>query len=136
MLYMVSPLYSFDLEVAIDAQNVSFSVSPFPQYLSIDQIRVITYQILLGLRYIHSAGVFPGFPFSLVHPSRHQAGKHSSHVLRRRRGTQKHNSIDWQLCDFGLARSNAIQLTSYVVTRDYRPPELLVENEVEGVIGF
>ena len=91
MLYMVSPLYSFDLEVAIDVQNVSFPVSPFPQYLSIDQIRVITYQILLGLRYIHSAGVFPGFPFSLVHPPRHQAREHSPHVLRRRRGTQKHN---------------------------------------------
>lgn len=30
MLYMVSPLYSFDLEVAIDAQNVSFPVSLFP----------------------------------------------------------------------------------------------------------
>ncbi|KAM7455646.1 hypothetical protein BLSTO_03596 [Blastocystis sp. subtype 1] len=33
-----------------------------------------------------------------------------------------------QICDFGLARSDTTQLTDYVVTRDYRAPELLVGN--------
>lgn len=35
-----------------------------------------------------------------------------------------------QICDFGLARSNLVELTGYVVTRNYRAPELIVENRV------
>ncbi len=35
-----------------------------------------------------------------------------------------------QLCDFGLARADRKDLTTYVVTRNYRAPELLVGNKV------
>ena len=40
------------------------------------------------------------------------------------------SSYHVQLCDFGLARATMTSLTTYVVTRDYRAPELLVENKV------
>ena len=50
-------------------------------------------------------------------------------------------NCDLKICDFGLARgvdpgeSGSQQLTEYVVTRWYRAPELLVENDMydEGI---
>ena len=44
-------------------------------------------------------------------------------------------NCDLKICDFGLARgvdSGSQALTEYVVTRWYRAPELLVENETYG----
>ncbi|KAK8820908.1 hypothetical protein WA556_005222 [Blastocystis sp. ATCC 50177/Nand II] len=96
--YTITPLYDYDLGVVIDAKN----------YLSLDQIRLITYQVLLALRYIHSAGFI------------HRDIKPGNILLT--------PSADVAICDFGLARSDTTQLTDYVVTRDYRAPELLVGN--------
>lgn len=98
-LYMVTPFYDYDLETIIDAKN----------YMSIDQIRLILYQLLLSLRYLHSAGFM------------HRDVKPANVLINRR--------ADVALCDFGLARATMTSLTTYVVTRDYRAPELLVENK-------
>ena len=54
---MITRLYEFDLELVIDARNVRELKLVDSQYLSTDQIRLITYQLLLGLRSVHSAGV-------------------------------------------------------------------------------
>lgn len=56
-LYMVTPFYDYDLETIIDAKNVNVEDISHGQYMSIDQIRLILYQLLLSLRYLHSAGV-------------------------------------------------------------------------------
>jgi len=66
------------------------------------------YQILRGLKYIHSANVL------------HRDLKPSNLLL----STQ----CDLKICDFGLARATPESnlMTEYVVTRWYRAPELLL----------
>ncbi|CAI5501180.1 unnamed protein product [Closterium sp. Naga37s-1] len=74
--------------------------SPHQQYF--------LYQLLRGLKYIHSASVL------------HRDLKPSNLLLSA--------NCDLKICDFGLARSvqEAHFLTEYVVTRWYRAPELLL----------
>lgn len=68
------------------------------------------YQILRGLKYIHSANVL------------HRDLKPSNLLLNA--------NCDLKICDFGLARvtSETDFMTEYVVTRWYRPPELLLNS--------
>ena len=70
------------------------------------------YQILRGLRYVHSAHVL------------HRDLKPSNLLLNA--------NCDLKICDFGLARttSEADFMTEYVVTRWYRAPELLLNCSV------
>jgi serine/threonine protein kinase len=90
------------------------------QQLTDEHCQFFLYQILRGLKYIHSANV--------VHRD-----------LVRIRLTQKprnllvNSNCDLKICDFGLARAilpttnnKANILTDYVATRWYRPPELLL----------
>jgi mitogen-activated protein kinase 1/3 len=69
------------------------------------------YQILRGLKYIHSGNVL------------HRDLKPSNLLVN--------SNCDLAVCDFGLARGFATEgedtLTEYVVTRWYRAPELLCE---------
>ncbi|WVZ56549.1 hypothetical protein U9M48_007059 [Paspalum notatum var. saurae] len=68
------------------------------------------YQILRGLKYIHSANVI------------HRDLKPSNLLLNA--------NCDLKICDFGLARpsSESDMMTEYVVTRWYRAPELLLNS--------
>ncbi|XP_019056765.1 PREDICTED: mitogen-activated protein kinase 6-like isoform X2 [Tarenaya hassleriana] len=68
------------------------------------------YQILRGLKYIHSANVL------------HRDLKPSNLLLNA--------NCDLKICDFGLARvtSESDFMTEYVVTRWYRAPELLLNS--------
>ena len=68
------------------------------------------YQILRGLKYIHSANVL------------HRDLKPSNLLLNA--------NCDLKICDFGLARvtSETDFMTEYVVTRWYRAPELLLNS--------
>ncbi|GJX80009.1 mitogen activate protein kinase [Tanacetum coccineum] len=68
------------------------------------------YQILCGLKYIHSANVL------------HRDLKPSNLLLNA--------NCDLKICDFGLARvtSETAFMTEYVVTRWYRAPELLLNS--------
>ena len=78
------------------------------QPLSDDHVQYFVYQLLRGLKYIHSAGVL------------HRDLKPSNLLLN--------SNCDLKICDFGLARTNTEQelMTEYVVTRWYRAPELLL----------
>ncbi|KAJ7525690.1 hypothetical protein O6H91_17G061900 [Diphasiastrum complanatum] len=78
------------------------------QQLTEDHCQYFLYQLLRGLKYIHSANVL------------HRDLKPSNLLLNA--------NCDLKICDFGLARttSETDYMTEYVVTRWYRAPELLL----------
>merc|ERR1711971_312169 len=82
------------------------------QRLSNDHICYFLYQILRGLKYIHSANVL------------HRDLKPSNILLN--------SNCDLKICDFGLARvsdpsqDHTCLLTEYVATRWYRAPEVML----------
>ena len=80
------------------------------QGLSIDHVRFFVYQLLRGLKYLHSANVL------------HRDLKPSNLLVN--------SNCDLKICDFGLARvveeELSGNLTEYVVTRWYRAPEILL----------
>ncbi|XP_028967706.1 mitogen-activated protein kinase ERK-A-like [Galendromus occidentalis] len=84
------------------------------QRLSNDHVCYFLYQILRGLKYIHSANVL------------HRDLKPSNLLLN--------SSCDLKICDFGLARVADPQLdhrgflTEYVATRWYRAPEIMLNS--------
>eukprot|EP00994_Dinema_validum_P005808 NODE_401_length_1739_cov_385.283432_g295_i0.p1 GENE.NODE_401_length_1739_cov_385.283432_g295_i0~~NODE_401_length_1739_cov_385.283432_g295_i0.p1 ORF type:complete len:487 (-),score=131.14 NODE_401_length_1739_cov_385.283432_g295_i0:277-1683(-) len=82
------------------------------QTLSEGHCKYIIYQILRGLKYIHSANIL------------HRDLKPANILIN--------FDCRIKICDFGLARgadpSKKQNLTNYVVTRWYRAPELLLDN--------
>eukprot|EP00218_Dolichomastix_sp_CCMP3274_P006726 CAMPEP_0170144364 /NCGR_PEP_ID=MMETSP0033_2-20121228/13439_1 /TAXON_ID=195969 /ORGANISM="Dolichomastix tenuilepis, Strain CCMP3274" /LENGTH=365 /DNA_ID=CAMNT_0010380859 /DNA_START=114 /DNA_END=1211 /DNA_ORIENTATION=- len=78
------------------------------QPLSDDHCQYFVYQLLRGLKYIHTANVL------------HRDLKPSNLLLNA--------NCDLKICDFGLARTSMEKeiMTEYVVTRWYRAPELLL----------
>jgi len=85
-----------------------------------DHVQYLTFQLLSGLSYLHSANVV------------HRDLKPSNLLVNR--------NCDLKICDFGLARSCAStpeddqqMLTMYVTTRWYRAPELLCLNTISRV---
>ncbi|KAJ4971281.1 hypothetical protein NE237_004380 [Protea cynaroides] len=80
------------------------------QELSGEHSQYFLYQILRGLKYIHSANVI------------HRDLKPSNLLLNA--------NCDLKICDFGLARPTSENefMTEYVVTRWYRAPELLLNS--------
>lgn len=73
-------------------------------------LQYFLYQILRGLKYIHSANVI------------HRDLKPSNLLIN--------SNCDLKICDFGLARPTFENehMTEYVVTRWYRAPELLLNS--------
>ena len=73
-------------------------------------VQYFLYQILRGLKYIHSANVL------------HRDLRPSNLLLNA--------NCDLKICDFGLARTTSETdfMTEYVVTRWYRAPELLLNS--------
>ncbi|KAG6538356.1 hypothetical protein ZIOFF_003471 [Zingiber officinale] len=80
------------------------------QAFSEEHCQYFLYQILRGLKYIHSANVL------------HRDLKPSNLLLNA--------NCDLKICDFGLARTTSETdfMTEYVVTRWYRAPELLLNS--------
>lgn len=101
--YVVSELMETDLATIIKSD----------QQLTDEHCQFFLYQILRGLKYIHSANVV--------------------HRDLKPRNLLVNSNCDLKICDFGLARAilpstnnKANILTDYVATRWYRPPELLL----------
>ncbi|CAH1760003.1 674_t:CDS:10 [Entrophospora sp. SA101] len=69
-------------------------------------IQYFLYQILRGLKYVHSAGVI------------HRDLKPSNILIN--------ENCDLKICDFGLARIQDPKMTGYVATRYYRAPEIML----------
>ncbi|KAI8914423.1 kinase-like domain-containing protein [Gorgonomyces haynaldii] len=69
-------------------------------------VKYFTYQILVGLKYVHSAGVI------------HRDLKPSNLLIN--------GDGELRICDFGLARVKESLMTGYVATRYYRAPEIML----------
>lgn len=106
---------SFEL-FSIESDFVNLNLFFFSQRLSNDHICYFLYQILRGLKYIHSANVL------------HRDLKPSNLLLN--------TTCDLKICDFGLARvadpehDHTGFLTEYVATRWYRAPEIMLNSKV------
>lgn len=94
-IYFVNELQGTDLHRLLTSRPLE---KQFIQYF--------TYQILRGLKYIHSAGVI------------HRDLKPSNILIN--------ENCDLKICDFGLARIQDPQMTGYVSTRYYRAPEIML----------
>ncbi|VEU23631.1 DEKNAAC104911 [Brettanomyces naardenensis] len=111
-------LYCFQELVEYDLAKVIHSSVQFSEY----HIQCFTYQILCGLKYIHSADVI------------HRDLK-PGNILVTSQGVLK-------ICDFGLARGinekfmkfthRPPEITHYVATRWYRAPELILSRKNYG----
>lgn len=105
-VYIVADLMETDLHRIIYSK----------QKLSIDHVQYFIYQVMRGLKYIHSAEVI------------HRDLKPSNLLVN--------SNCDLKICDFGLARGinqghldgrgGTMLLTEYVVTRWYRAPEIML----------
>lgn len=107
-VYLVAELMETDLHRIIYSK----------QKLSIDHVQYFIYQVLSGLKYIHSCNVL------------HRDLKPSNLLVN--------SNCDLKICDFGLARGirdasdgtsgggGTLLLTEYVVTRWYRAPEIML----------
>ncbi|KAK6747140.1 hypothetical protein RB195_000391 [Necator americanus] len=94
-VYFVSVLMGSDLQNILKIQR-----------LTNDQIQSLIYQVLRGLKYIHSAGIV------------HRDLKPSNIAV---------NEIgEVKILDFGLARAADHEMTGYVATRWYRAPEIML----------
>jgi len=104
-IYVVTPCLDTDLQQLIRSYK-----------LSEQHIKYIMYQILRGLKYIHSANIL------------HRDMKPANILVN--------FDCHVKICDFGLARgydpNNKVDMTSYIVTRWYRAPELLLQNAHYG----
>ncbi|KAJ5727013.1 Mitogen-activated protein kinase HOG1, partial [Penicillium malachiteum] len=94
-IYIVTELLSTDLAHIIRSKPMD---NQFVQYFF--------YQIMRGLKYIHSAGVI------------HRDLKPSNILIN--------ENCDLKICDFGLARIVDSTMTGYVTTRYYRAPETML----------
>lgn len=100
-----------DVYMVMDCMETDLFKLLKAQPLTPDYICYFTYQILRGLKYIHSANVL------------HRDLKPSNLLLNR--------NCDLKICDFGLARTSDPTVeesfkTEYVATRWYRAPEVIL----------
>ncbi|XP_071445195.1 mitogen-activated protein kinase 14-like [Hetaerina americana] len=94
-VYLVTNLMGADLNNIVRTQK-----------LSDDHVQFLVYQILRGLKYIHSAGII------------HRDLKPSNIAVN--------EDCELKILDFGLARPTENEMTGYVATRWYRAPEIML----------
>ncbi|XP_074644397.1 mitogen-activated protein kinase 14A-like isoform X2 [Tubulanus polymorphus] len=94
-VYLVTHLMGADLNNIIRTQR-----------LSDDHVQFLVYQILRGLKYVHSAGII------------HRDLKPSNIAVN--------EDCELRILDFGLARQADDEMTGYVATRWYRAPEIML----------
>jgi len=94
-VYMVTHLMGADLNNIIRTQK-----------LSDDHVQFLVYQIVRGMKYVHSAGII------------HRDLKPSNIAVN--------EDCELKILDFGLARPTENEMTGYVATRWYRAPEIML----------
>lgn len=93
--YLVMPFMGTDLGKVMKLQR-----------LSEEKVQFLVYQMLKGLKYIHSAGII------------HRDLKPGNLAINQ--------DCELKIIDFGLARQTDSEMTGYVVTRWYRAPEVIL----------
>uniref|UniRef100_A0A8C6WW76 mitogen-activated protein kinase n=1 Tax=Neogobius melanostomus TaxID=47308 RepID=A0A8C6WW76_9GOBI len=106
----------FTADLSLDRFTEFYLVMPFMgtdlgkvmklQRLSEEKVQFIVYQMLKGLKYIHSAGII------------HRDLKPGNLAINQ--------DCELKIIDFGLARQTDSEMTGYVVTRWYRAPEVIL----------
>ncbi|XP_024858614.1 mitogen-activated protein kinase 12b isoform X2 [Kryptolebias marmoratus] len=106
----------FTAEISLDRFRDFYLVMPFMgtdlgklmkmERLSEDRVQFLVYQMLRGLKYIHSAGII------------HRDLKPGNLAIN--------PDCELKILDFGLARQADTEMTGYVVTRWYRAPEVIL----------
>uniref|UniRef100_UPI00398F2CD9 mitogen-activated protein kinase 12-like n=1 Tax=Pristiophorus japonicus TaxID=55135 RepID=UPI00398F2CD9 len=106
----------FTPDLSLEKFNDFYLVMPFMgtdlgklmkhEKLTEDRIQFLVYQILKGLKYIHSAGII------------HRDLKPGNLAVN--------EDCELKILDFGLARHADQEMTGYVVTRWYRAPEVIL----------
>ncbi|KAJ5924296.1 hypothetical protein N7466_008483 [Penicillium verhagenii] len=96
-LYIVTDCIQTDLHHLIQSRSKPLE-DKFVQFF--------TYQLLRGLKYLHSASVI------------HRDLKPGNILIN--------DNCDLKICDFGLAREQDHKMTGYVTTRYYRAPEIML----------
>jgi p38 MAP kinase len=97
-IYLVTHLMGADLNNIIKTQR-----------LTDEHVQFLVYQMLRGLKYIHSAGVI------------HRDLKPSNLAVN--------EDCELRILDFGLARPAESEMTGYVATRWYRAPEIMLSKK-------
>ncbi|XP_024232912.1 mitogen-activated protein kinase 12 isoform X1 [Oncorhynchus tshawytscha] len=93
--YLVMPLMGTDLGKLMKMER-----------LSQERVQFLVYQMLKGLKYIHSAGII--------------------HRDLKPGNLSVNEDCELKILDFGLARQTDTEMTGYVVTRWYRAPEVIL----------
>ncbi|KAF0029451.1 hypothetical protein F2P81_018556 [Scophthalmus maximus] len=106
----------FTAEISLDRLRDFYLVMPFMgtdlgklmklERLSEDRVQFLVYQMMRGLKYIHSAGII------------HRDLKPGNLAIN--------PDCELKILDFGLARQADAEMTGYVVTRWYRAPEVIL----------
>ena len=100
-IYIVTDLFETDLASVIRSE----------QQLTDDHVQFFIYQVLRGLKYIHSANVL--------------------HRDLKPRNLLVNSNCDLKICDFGLARLDSYfdrsMMSDYIATRWYRAPEIITK---------
>ncbi|KAJ5549354.1 mitogen-activated protein kinase Hog1 [Penicillium frequentans] len=95
-----------DLYIVTDLMWTNLQVLIAKGPLHSDFAKCFLYQILRGLKYVHSAGII------------HRDLKPHSILID--------ENCDLRICDFGHARLQDFKMTGYVATRYYRAPEIML----------
>uniref|UniRef100_A0A3Q1F7Y8 mitogen-activated protein kinase n=1 Tax=Acanthochromis polyacanthus TaxID=80966 RepID=A0A3Q1F7Y8_9TELE len=106
----------FTAEISLDRFRDFYLVMPYMgtdlgklmkmERLTEDRVQFLVYQMLKGLKYIHSAGII------------HRDLKPGNLAIN--------PDCELKILDFGLARQADAEMTGYVVTRWYRAPEVIL----------
>ncbi|KAF2835246.1 kinase-like protein [Patellaria atrata CBS 101060] len=94
-IYFVTELLGCDLHRVLQSQLLEKGI-----------VQYFIYQILRGLKYVHSTGIV------------HRDLKPSNILIN--------ENCDLKICDFGLSRIVDPEMTGYVTTRHYRAPEIML----------
>ncbi|XP_077495187.1 p38b MAP kinase isoform X1 [Amblyomma americanum] len=121
-VYLVNHLMGSDLNNIIRTQR-----------LSDDHVQFLVYQILRGLKYIHSAGIIhrdlKPSNIAVNEDCELKVSAFSAAAAVKRVQLPRPCSELWKgewILDFGLARHAEVEMTGYVATRWYRAPEIML----------